>query len=154
MSDQFTDASEALAAIERTQQRAYADQRLPVWYLPGVIGLGTAAAVGAELDGAAQVGLTAAAVAGLLGLVAALSARTRIRFRPHTWTPKAGALMALWITSIFVVWGVVPPLVGLVTDSGGWQKAVAGAVAAAYSAATLRRAETMVFARLAGKVAR
>ncbi|MEU9023997.1 hypothetical protein [Actinomadura sp. NPDC048394] len=62
--------------------------------------------------------------------------------------------MALWIASIFMVWGVAPPLVGLVTDSGVWQKAVAGAVAAVYSAATHRRAETMVFARLSGKVAR
>ncbi|QKW39805.1 hypothetical protein HUT06_42040 [Actinomadura sp. NAK00032] len=154
MSDQYTDAAEALAAIERTQQQAYADQRLPMWYLPGVIGLATAAAVATELDGSAQAGLTAAAVAGLLGLVAALSSRTRIRFRPGTWTPKAGAVMALWIISIFVVWGVVPLLVGLAADSGVWQKAVAGVVAAAYSAATLRRAETMVFARLAGKVAR
>ncbi|MEU9023998.1 hypothetical protein [Actinomadura sp. NPDC048394] len=77
MSDQYTDAAEALAAIERTRQRAYADRRLLVWYVPGVIGLGTASAVSTELDGAAQAGLASAAVAGLLGLVAAVSARTR-----------------------------------------------------------------------------
>ncbi|SNT36032.1 hypothetical protein SAMN05443665_102544 [Actinomadura meyerae] len=154
MSDQYTDAAEALAAIERTQQRAYADQRLPVWYLPGVVALGTAAAVATELDGAAQAAVTGVAVAGLLGLVYALSARTRIKFRPRTWTPKAAAVMALWIASIFAVWGVVPLAAGLATGSGVWQKVLAGAVTAAYSAATLRRAEDMVFARLAGKVVR
>ena len=53
------------------------------------------------------------------------------------------------IHAVFVVWGVVPPLVGLVTDSGVWQKAVAGAVAAVYSAATVRRADHRV--RAAGR---
>ncbi|NVI88506.1 hypothetical protein [Actinomadura sp. BRA 177] len=150
----FSNPAEALAEIERTQQRAYADQRLPVWYLPGVIGLGTVAAIAAEVDGAVQIVLTVAAVAGIGALVAALSAGLRIKFRPKTWTPKAGALMALWIASIFVVWGVVPLIVGAFTDSGVWQKAVAGAVAAGYAAATTRRAEDLVLPLLAGKVAR
>lgn len=150
----FTNAAEALAAIEQTQQRAYADQRLPLWYVPGVVALGTTAAVASEVDGTAQIALTAAAVAGLLALVATLSARMRIRFRPRTWTPKAGALMALWIASLFVVWGVVPLIVGAFTDSAVWQKAIAGVVTAVYAVATTRPAENLVLARLAGKVAR
>lgn len=150
----FTNAADALSAIERTQQRAYADQRLPMWYLPGVITLGTTAAIASDVDGTAQIVLTALAVAGLLGLVVALSTRMRIKFRPRTWTPKAGTLMALWIASLFVVWGVVPLIVGVFSDSAVWQKAIAGVVTAAYAAATTRPAENLVLARLAGKVAR
>jgi hypothetical protein len=150
----FTNAAEALSAIEQTQQQAYADQRLPMWYLPGVITLGTTAAIASDVDGTAQVVLTAVAVAGLLGLVTTLSTRMRIRFRPGTWTPKAGTLMALWIASLFVVWGVVPLIAGAFTDSAVWQKAIAGAVTVVYAAATTRPVESLVLARLAGKVAR
>jgi hypothetical protein len=62
--------------------------------------------------------------------------------------------MALWIASLFVVWGVVPLAVGAFTGSAVWQKAIAGAVTALYAAATTRRVENLVLARLAGKVTR
>lgn len=150
----FTNAAEALAAIEQTQQRAYADQRLPTWYLPGVVALVTTAAIASEVDGTAQIVLTVGAVAGILALVAALSAGLRIKFRPRTWTPKAAALMALWIASIFAVWGAVPLVVGAFTDSTVWQMAIAGVVTALYAAATTRPAENRMLARLAGKVTR
>ncbi|CND44015.1 Uncharacterised protein [Mycobacterium tuberculosis] len=150
----FTNAAEALAAIEQTQQRAYAEQRLPRWYVPGVVALGTTAAIASEVDGTAQIVLTLGAVAGILALVVALSTGLRIKFRPRTWTPKAATLMALWITSLFVVWGVVPLAVGAFTGSAVWQKAIAGAVTALYAAATTRPVENLVLARLAGKVTR
>lgn len=150
----FTDAAEALAEIERTQRQAYAGQRLPIWYLPGVVALVTTASIASDVDGAPRIALTVAAVAGLCALVAALSARMRIKFRPHTWTPKAAALMALWITSLFAVWGVVPLAVGAFTDSSVWQHVIAGVVTAGYAAATTRWAESQTLARLSGKVAR
>ncbi|WP_396449413.1 hypothetical protein [Actinomadura sp.] len=152
--NEFTDPADALAAIERTQQRAYAGQRLPLWYVPGVVSLGTAAAIAAEADGAARIALSVAAVAGIGALVGALSARIRIKFRPRAWTPKAAALMALWIASLFAVWGAVPLAAGVFTGSAVWQKAIAGAVTAGYALATTRWAEDLVLARLAGKVVR
>ncbi|MFA1546622.1 hypothetical protein [Actinomadura chokoriensis] len=150
----FTEAADALAEIERTQQRAYADQRLPVWHVPSVVLVGSAVGVGTELDGMPRTLLMTAAAVGLTTLTLMLSARTRIKFRPRTWTPQAGALMALWITSIFVIWGVVPLAAGAFTDSGVWQKTLAGLVTAGYTAATTRWAEDLVRARLAGKVVR
>ena len=149
-----TNAAETLAEIERAQQRAYAGQRLPLWYLPGVIALVTTASIASDLDGTPQIALTVAAVAGLVALVAALSSRIRIKFRPHTWTPKAATLMALWIASLFVVWGVVLLAIGAVTDSAVWQDAIAGVVTAGYAAATTRWAENQMLTRLSGKVAR
>ncbi|MGI5323848.1 hypothetical protein [Actinomadura nitritigenes] len=152
--DRTPNPAEALAEIQRTQQRAMAAQRLPVWYTPSLVALVTAAAVGAELGGTPQIALTVAAVAGLAALTAALASRVRVKWRPHTWTPAAGTRMALWIVSVLAVWGVVPLVVGAVTDSAAWQKAVAGAVTALYAAATTRWIEKQVLAHTAGKVAR
>ncbi|WP_243716846.1 hypothetical protein [Actinomadura darangshiensis] len=144
----FSTADDALAEIERTQQRAYAGQRLPLWYLPGVVGLGTVAGIAAEVDGTAQIVLTVLGVVGLAALTALLASRTRIKFRQRTWTVRAGAWMAAWFVSALVLWGVVPLLIGLFTDSDVWQKAIAGVVTAAYTAATTRPAENRMFAHL------
>lgn len=152
--DRTPDPAEALAEIQRTRQRAMAAQRLPLWYTPSLVALVTAVAVGAELGGAPRIALTAAAAAGLAALTAALASRVRVKWRPRTWTVGAGTWMALWIVSVFAVWGLVPLLVGAVTDSAAWQKAVAGAVTAVYAAATTRWIEDQVLARTAGKVAR
>jgi hypothetical protein len=148
------DPAETLAEIQRTQQKAYAAQRLPRWYLPGIIALVTAAAIAAELDGTAQIVLTIADVAGLAALTAALATRTRVKWRPHTWTLNAGVRMALWIVSIFAVWGVVPVATGSFIDSGPVQKALAGVVTALYAAATTRWIEDQVAVHSARKVAR
>ncbi|GAA2277795.1 hypothetical protein GCM10010402_37960 [Actinomadura luteofluorescens] len=81
---------------------------LPVWYFPGVIGLGTAAAVSTELDGTARASPPPRSPGCSVSSLRSPPA-PRIKFRPRTWTPKAGALMALWIASNFVVWGVIGP---------------------------------------------
>ncbi|MGW2656454.1 hypothetical protein ACWC1D_22695 [Streptomyces sp. NPDC001478] len=147
-------AADALAEIDRVQRRAYAGQRLPLWYLPGVIVLVTTAGVASGQDGAARAVLTSAAVVGLAVLTATLAARTRVRWRARTWTVSAGIRMLLWMASICVVWGVVPLAVGTLTDSTVWQKAVAGVVAALYAAATTRWAEDQVAAHSSGAVVR
>lgn len=144
--------ADALSEIERVQQKAYADQRIPLWYLPGVVALVTVAAVAAELDGTTQIVLTVADVAGLAALTATLATRMRVRWRPGTWTVNAGVRMALWLASVFGVWGLVPLLVDPVTGSVVWQKAVAGVVTALYAAATTRWAEDQVLAHSAGRV--
>ncbi|GAA4609097.1 hypothetical protein GCM10023195_36340 [Actinoallomurus liliacearum] len=152
--DHVPSPAEALAEIERTQQRAYATQRLSLWYLPSVIALVTIAAIAVELDGAAQIVLTVADVAGLGALTATLAARMRVKWRPGTWTVGAGVWMALWLLSICAVWGVVPVVVGSFADSALWQKAIAGVVTAIYAAATTRWVENQVLAHSAGKVVR
>ncbi|MBO2457995.1 hypothetical protein [Actinomadura violacea] len=146
--------ADALAEIQRTQRQAMAAQRLPVWYAPSVVALGTAAAVGAELGGTAQKALTIAAAAGLAALTAALAARVRVKWRASTWTLSAGTRMALWIVSVLAVWGVVPLIAGTATDSAAWQKAAAGLVTALYAAATTRWIEKQVQAHSGGRVVR
>ncbi|MFD7865289.1 hypothetical protein [Streptomyces sp. NPDC059783] len=147
-------AADALAEIDRVQRGAYAGQRLPLWYLPGVIALVTTAGIASDQDGTAQAVLTSAAVVGLAVLTGTLAARTRVRWRARTWTVSAGVRMLLWMASICVVWGIVPPAVGTLTGSAAWQKAVAGVVAALYAAATTRWAEDQVTAHAAGAVVR
>jgi hypothetical protein len=152
--DTTPNPADALAEIERVQQKGYADQRLPLWYLPGVIALVTAAAIATELDGAAQIALTLAVVAGLAALTGTLAARMRVRWRPRTWTVNAGVRMALWLVSICGVWGLVPVIVDSFVESTIWQKAVAGVVTALYTTATTRWAENQVLAHSTGKVVR
>ncbi|MGW4025902.1 hypothetical protein [Streptomyces sp. NPDC005009] len=152
--DATPNPADTLSEIERVQQKAYAAQRLPLWYLPGTVALVTVAAIAAELDGTAQIVLTVADVAGLALLTGALAARMRVRWRPRTWTVNAGVRTALWFVSIFAVWGLVPLVAGSFTDSAIWQKAVAGAVTALYAAATTRWAEDQVLAHSAGRVVR
>ncbi|MEV5885746.1 hypothetical protein AB0L74_24030 [Streptomyces sp. NPDC052020] len=152
--DNTPDAARTLAEIERVQQKAYADQRLPSWYLPGTVALVTTAVIAVELDGTARIALSLAEVAGLGALTAALAARARVRWRLHTWTVSAGIRMALWMASILAVWGLTAVITGTLTGSALWRKVLAGLVAAAYTAATTRWAENQVLAHSTGKVAR
>ncbi|MGY1578809.1 hypothetical protein [Streptomyces sp. MN13] len=148
------DPAGVLAEIERVQQKGYADQRLPLWYLPSVVVLVTVAAIATELDGAAQIVLTVADVAGIAALTGTLAARMRVRWRPRTWTVNAGVRMALWMASICGVWGLVPVIVDGFVESTIWQKVIAGVVAALYTAATNRWAENQVLAHSTGRVVR
>lgn len=152
--DATPNPADALSEIERIQQKAYADQRLPLWYLPGVIALVTGSAIAAEEDGTVRIVLTVAVVAGLALLTGTLAARMRVRWRPRTWTVNAGVRMALWFLSIFAVWGLVLVVADPFADSVVWRKAVAGVVTAAYAAATTRWAENQVLAHSTGRVVR
>ncbi|GAA3498122.1 hypothetical protein GCM10019016_052250 [Streptomyces prasinosporus] len=152
--DAAPDPADALAEIERVQQKAYADQRLPLWYMPGVIALAGAAAVAAELDGVAWLVLVVADIAGVGALTAALAARVRVRWRPGTWTVSASVRMVLWLVSILAVCWLALVAVGSAGGSAVWQRAAAGAAAALYTAATTRWVENQVLAHSAGRVVR
>ncbi|MEF9903903.1 hypothetical protein [Streptomyces sp. P9-A2] len=146
--------ADALSEIQRVQQKAYAEQRLPAWYMPGVVALVTMAAVAGELGGTARIVLILVEVAGLAALTATLATRMRVRWRPRTWTVNAGVRMLLWLVSILVVWGIVPAITRSFTDSAVWQKVLAGAVAAVYAAVTTRWVENQVLAHSAGRPVR
>ncbi|MGW3679823.1 hypothetical protein [Streptomyces prasinus] len=146
--------ADALSEIRRVQQKAYGDQRLPLWYMPGVVVLVTAAVIAAERDGVAWLVFLVANGAGLGAMSGALSARVRVIWRPGTWAVDAGVRPALWIISCFSLWGIVLVVAGSATDSAIWQKAVAGAVTALYTAATTRWVENRVLAHSAREVVR
>ncbi|MFC5186700.1 hypothetical protein [Actinomadura harenae] len=145
--------AEALAEIERAQQKAYAGQRLPLWWLPCVVALVTVVSIAFELHGATRSALLAAAALGLAAMTAVLARRVRVKSRRQIWTPRAAAWTIGWVAPFFVLFGVTPPLVWLVTDSAIWPKIVSGVVVSLYGVMTLRWAERQIMAGTKGKVA-
>ncbi|MFE9921134.1 hypothetical protein ACFYQA_06020 [Streptomyces sp. NPDC005774] len=146
--------ADALSEIRRVQQKEYGEQRLPLLYMPSVVILVTAAVIAAELDGIAWFVFLVANVAGLGAMSGALAARVRVIWRPGTWTVNAGVRPALWIISCSGVSVIALAVAGSATDSVIWQKAVAGAVTALYTAATTRWVENRVRAHAAREVVR
>ncbi|WP_018654685.1 hypothetical protein [Actinomadura flavalba] len=147
-------ASETLAEIQRVQCAGYAGQRLPRWYAPGLIGLVTLAGVATEVHGAVRAALWLVAAGWLAVFAGALWSRTRVKWRSRPWTPRATARMGLWVLSLLVVCGVVPPVVYQFTGSHIWPRVVTGVVVAVYAAATMRWAERRAHSALEEPVTR
>ncbi|MFF0164521.1 hypothetical protein [Streptomyces prasinus] len=152
--DVTPDPADALSETRRVQQQAYGDQRLPLWCMPGVVVLVTAAVIAAERDGIAWLVFLVANVSGLGAMSGVLAARVNAIWRPGTWTAGAGVRPVLWIVSCCGVWGIVLDVAGSVTDSVIGQKVAAGAVTALYTAATTRWVENRVLAHAAREVVR
>ncbi|WP_026412440.1 hypothetical protein [Actinomadura oligospora] len=151
--DRMPNAAEALAEIERTQQKAFAGQRLPLWWLPAVVALITVVSIAFDLHGATRSVLLIGAALGLAVMTAVLALRARVKSRRQVWTPRAAAWASAWLLSFFVLFGVTPPLVWLVTDSAIWPKIISGVVVSLYGVMTIRWAERQIMADTQGKVA-
>ncbi|MEV4251638.1 hypothetical protein AB0J52_00565 [Spirillospora sp. NPDC049652] len=144
--------AEALAEIERTQQKSYAGQRLPLWWLPSVVGLITIVSIAMELHGTVRSVLLIVAGLGLVAMTALLAYRMRVKSRLQVWTPRAAGWLLVWVLPIFVLLGATPPLVWLVTDSAIWPKIISWVVVSLYGVLTLRWAERRMMADTKGKV--
>ncbi|HEU5157927.1 MAG TPA: hypothetical protein VFU43_13105 [Streptosporangiaceae bacterium] len=154
MDQKVPSPAEALAEIERTQRAAYSRRRIPIWYVPAVVGAITLLGVGTELHGPAR-GVTIAT--GGLAMAAAvygLSRSMRVRWKARAWTLAAGAEFGAWAVSIGVVMSLTGLIIGAIHFQPVVQRVAIGVAAAVYSVATLRWIERRVIARTAGKVIR
>ncbi|RFU41017.1 hypothetical protein DZF91_14090 [Actinomadura logoneensis] len=145
--------AEALAEIERTQRKAYAGQRLPLWRLPTVVALVTVVSIAMDLHGTTRTVLLVAAALGLAAMTALLTHRVRVKARRQSWTPRAAGRLVAWLAPIFVLIGLTPPLVWLATDSVIWPKIISGVLVSLYGVLTLRWVERRMTADTKGKVA-
>ncbi|MFC4908730.1 hypothetical protein [Actinomadura gamaensis] len=151
--DRMPSPAEALAEIERAQRKAYAGQRLPLWWMPGVVALITVLSIAFELHGTTRAVLLVATAIGLAAMTAALAHRVRVKRRRQPWTPRAAAWTIAWILPVFVLFGVTPPIVWLFTDSAIWPRIISGVVVALYGAMSVRWAERHIMLDTQGKVA-
>ncbi len=147
------DPAEALAEIERTQQKAYTEQRLPLWYAPGFVAVMTCGQIGMDSENLVVNVLCAlAAAAGLGALFALLMRGSRVRWAASSWSLPALLVYASWL-----VLGVVTA-VGVHTLADAldepWRKLLAGAVTMAVLLVTTRPMENLVLRYSRGRVAK
>lgn len=151
--DRAPSPAEALAEIERTQRRALEEQRVPLWWLPSVVALLETVSIAFEVHGTPRTVLLIASAVGLAAMTALLAHRVRVKSRRQTWTPRSAGWLLVWLVPFFVLFGVTPPLVWLVTDSAIWPKIISGVVVSLYGVVTIRWAERQMKAGASGKVA-
>ncbi|WP_106399587.1 hypothetical protein [Actinocorallia populi] len=147
------DPAEALAEIERTQQKAYAEQKLPLWYAPGFAGLMTFGQIGLDAESPLVNGLSAlVAAAGFGALVALLTRQSRVRWTPNAWSPPAMLVFLGWaLLGVAAGFGVHAMASGL---DEPWRKVLAGGVAMVLLGVTTRPMERLVLHYSKGRVAK
>jgi hypothetical protein len=147
------DPAEALAEIERTQQKAYAEQRMPLWYAPGFAMVMTVGQIGLDSENLVVNALCAlASAAGIGALFALLVRRSRVRWASSSWSLPAVLVYLGWaLLGVAAAFGVHALADAL---DQPWRKLAAGAVAAVLLLATTRPMENLVLHYSKGRVAK
>lgn len=143
--------AEALAEIERTQQKAYARQGLPLWYAPGYIGVLTLWRIGEDGTGRV-VGVLSSlgAAVGFALLVALLVRQVRVRWTLATWTRSAAMVALGWVALLLLTALGVYVLAAAVDEP--LRKLLTGGAAMLVATVTTRPMERLVLRHSQGKV--
>ncbi|MEO3782201.1 hypothetical protein ABGB12_02650 [Actinocorallia sp. B10E7] len=145
------DPAEALAEIERTQQKTRAEQRLPLWYAPAYVALLTFGQIGMDSENiAVNLVCSGVAIIGFLTLIWLEFRLSRVRWAVSTSDVPAMAVYTAW-----ALLGVATAI-GVHTLADGldepWRKVLAGGVTMVLMAATTRPTERLVLHRAKGRV--
>lgn len=145
--------AEALARIEQTQQKAYARQRLPLWYAPSMIAVITFMRIAFDSDDKLlNLGSLVLALAAFGAIVAVLKAKAKVMWTPATWTGPALTAYVAWAALIAAVGFGTHALASSVDEP--WRKLLAGLIAIIAVTATTRPVEQLILHLSQGKVAR
>lgn len=90
--------ADALTQIEQTQQKAFAEQRMPVWYFGGIAAVETTFQLGFDIDSPVlQVIVFLLSLLALGALVALLADRSKVRWSWKSWSRGASTVFLGWI---------------------------------------------------------
>jgi hypothetical protein len=145
--------ADALAQIEQTQQKAFTEQRLPVWYFGGIAAVETAFQLGFDLDSKVlQVTVFLLSLLALGVLVGSLAGRSKIRWSWKSWSRGASAVFLGWLlANVALAIGAYHLFQNLDLTL---PKALAGLVAIVTLTATTRPMENLVLRLSKGRVVR
>jgi hypothetical protein len=145
--------ADALAQIEQTQQKAFAEQRIPVWYFGSIAAAETAYQLSLDTDSTPLkviVGLIS--ILTIAALARILVSRSKVRWSRQSWTRQAATACLGWILANVAL------AIGAYYLFDGFDlplpKGLAGLVAMITLTATTRPMENAVLRLSKGRVVR